>query len=121
MGQLTSPQSRLTGKMFCILFHYFQFDISNGWRRLHIGPLLRYLRYHVIIVALQNAIEQYCNVMKSSLPIKYGMCRQVRKLLFLRDFLYLAREDLPSCIEDHSHSDLLSLTFFSLKYFNTFR
>lgn len=92
MGQLTSPLSRLTGKMFCILFHYFQFDISNGWRRLHIGTLLRYLRYHVIIVALQNAIEQYCNVMKSSLPIKYDMCRQVRKLLFLRVISYILRE-----------------------------
>ena len=48
MGQLTSPLSRLTGKMSYILLHYFQFDINNGWRRLHIGPLLLYLRYHVI-------------------------------------------------------------------------
>lgn len=92
MGQLTSPPSRLTGKMFYILLHYFQFDINNGWRRLHIGPLLRYLRYHVIIVVLQNAIEQYCKVMKSLLPIKYGMRRQVRKLLFLRVISYILRE-----------------------------
>jgi len=48
MGQLTSPLSRLTGKMFYILLHYFQLEFNNGWKRLHIGPPLRYLRYHVI-------------------------------------------------------------------------
>ena len=45
----------------------------------------------LFIVALQNAIEQYCKVMKSSLPIKYGMLRQVRKLLFLRLISYILR------------------------------
>ena len=92
MGQLTSPLSRLTGKMFYILLHYFQFDINNGWRRLHIGPLLLYYVITLFIVALQNAIEQYGKVMKSLLPIKYGMLRQVHKLLFLRVISYILRE-----------------------------
>ena len=62
MGQLTSPLSRLTGKMFCILLHYLQFEFNNGWRRLHIGPLLFYLRYHVI----------YCCIAKCNRTILQG-------------------------------------------------
>lgn len=89
MGQLTSPLSRLTGKMVYILLHYFEFN--NGWRRLHIGRLLRltYLRYHII----------YCCIAKCNRTILQGdevftphMLRQVRKLLFRRVISYILRK-----------------------------
>ena len=37
-------------------------------------------------------MQQYCKVMTSLLPIKYGILRQVRKLLFLQVISYILHE-----------------------------